>query len=401
MSRTIPNKLFYLNGYILDKIEFPNDENIYLFCHLKRKTMKLKSQRSNSISITRIRKIKHLVFEGKVVWIIVVQRRFYFSKYDKRLWEKLPNVSFKKQTSNVYRINTIKSLKNSTYTHNADSRKSSPMFCSRLVDELPELKIYWDGKIKRVGLDGKNIGKHKQMFTLTNLDKNNLISAISPMNQKELITQIKTIEFSRRKAVKEVCIDMDKFMKSTALKCFPKAKIVIDQFHVIQYALWNLDKYRCRMQKMKKLNLMPAKQLLAKPYYKLNDYQKVKLSLCLLEHHDLKDGYEIIQNLRKIYIAKSYLEAKKQLDFVLELCKNSQIPDMIDFRKTLLRWYDEILNYHLSKTTNAFTEGIHNRFECIKRNHYGVRNYDRFVKRLMYTFIPTTLFTELLSKVVG
>lgn len=190
-------------------------------------------------------------------------------------------------------------------------------------------------------------------------------------------------------------------MKSVALNCFPLAKIVIDQFHVIQYCIWNLDKYRCRIQKMKKLNLMPAKQLLGKPYYKLTDEEKVKLSLCLLEYPDLKEGYEILQNLRKIYSAKSYLEAKKQLDYVIELCNNSQIPDMLDFIKTLLRWYSEILNYHLSKTTNAFTEGIHNRFECIKRNHYGVKNYDRFVKRLMYTFIPATLFTELLSKVVG
>ncbi len=393
--------MFDLYGYVLDKIEVPNDENIYLFCHLKRKTMKFKSQRSKSISTIRKRKIKHQIFEGKIVWIMIKQRRFYFSKNDKRLWEKLPNVSVKKQSTNIYRSNSIKSLRNSTYTHTADSRKSSPMFCSRLVDELPEINIYWPTKIKRIGLDGKNIGKHKQMFTLTNLDKNNLISAISPMNQKQLITQIKTIKFSHRKAVKEVCIDMDKFMKSVALKCFPKAKIVIDQFHVIQYCIWNLDKYRCRMQKMKKLNLMPAKYLLAKPYYKLNDCQKVKLSLCFLEHPDLKKGYEIIKNLRKIYSAKSYLEAKKQMDYVIDLCEKSQIPDMIEFRETLLRWYSEILNYHLSKTTNAFTEGIHNRFECIKRNHYGVRNYDRFVKRLMYTFIPASLFTELLSKVVG
>jgi len=401
MSRTIPIKMFDLTGYILEKIEFPNDTNIYLFCHLKRKTMKFKSQTSNRISTTRKRKIKHQIFEGKIVWIIIEQRRFYFSKYDKRLWEKLPNISIKKQTSDTYRLNTIKSLKNSTYTYNAETRKSSPMFCSRLVDDLPEINIYWPTVIKKIGLDGKNIGKHKQMFTLTNLDKNELISAITPMNQKQLINHINTTEFSHRKAVKEVCIDMDKFMKAVALKCFPLAKIVIDQFHVIQYCIWNLDKYRCRIQKIKKLNLMPAKQLLAKPYYKLKNEEKVKLSLCLLEHPDLKEGYEILKNLRKVYTAKSYFDAKKQLDYVIELCKNSQIPDMIDFRKTILRWYDEILNYHLSKTTNSFTEGIHNRFECIKRNHYGVRNYDRFVKRLMYTFIPATLFTDLLSKVVG
>lgn len=173
-----------MQGFILDKIVQKDENNIYLNCHLQTKRMRYKSQRSSYVTTTRKRRIKHLIFEGKTVWIIIEQRRFYFSKYNKRLWERLPNISRGKQTTNIYRINSIKSLGNSTYTHTANSRKSSPIFCSRLVDELPEINIYWPTKIKRVGLDGKNIGKHKQMFTLTNLDKNKLISAISPMNQQ-------------------------------------------------------------------------------------------------------------------------------------------------------------------------------------------------------------------------
>lgn len=39
--------------------------------------------------------------------------------------------------------------------------------------------------------------------------------------------------------------------------------------------------------------------------------------------------------------------------------------------KTLTRWYEEMLNYYISKTTNAYTEGIHNHFERLKRNHFG------------------------------
>lgn len=401
MSRTLLVKMFNLEGYVLDKMKIDDNQNILLFCHLKRKTMKFKSQISNSVCTTKLRKIKHQVFEGRVVWIVIKQRRFYFSKYDKRLWEKLPNISCRKQTSDMYRINTIKSLQKATYTHNAILRGCSAMFSSRLVDELPDIKFNWPDIISKVGLDGKNIGKFKQGFTLTNLDKNELISAIPPMSQKNLINTLNDIDLRLRMGVKEVCIDMDKFMKSVALKCFPEAKLVIDQFHVIQCAIRDLDKYRCRKQKMENVNLMPAKQLLAKPYYKLKDHEKVKLSLCLLEHPDLKKGHEILKNLRKVYQVKSYAKAKEQLNYVIELCHKSQIPDMMDFKDTLLRWHDEILNYHLSKTTNAYTEGIHNRFECIKRSHYGVKNYDRFVKRLMYTFIPAALFADLLSKVVG
>jgi len=38
------------------------------------------------------------------------------------------------------------------------------------------------------------------------------------------------------------------------------------------------------------------------------------------------------------------------------------------------------------KTTNAYTEGIHNHFERIKRNHFGIRNIERFLQKV--TILP-------------
>lgn len=402
MSGTQLSKIFDLHGYILDQVKYPDDKEILLFCHLKRKTMKSKSRSSSCVCAKRIRKIKHQVFEGRLVWIVVEQRRYYFKKTDQRLWEKLPNVSLKKQTTDSYRRNSIIALKNSTYSYSSQQRLASPMFSSRLIDELPELRFYWPKEILKVGLDGKNIGKRKNMYTLTDLAARQLISALPPMKLRALVEAIKdNVPLERRLAVKEVCIDMDKFMLSVARQSFPNANIVIDQFHVIQDAVRNLDAFRLRIQKMRGINLNFLKQIMAKPAFKLNRQERKILEQTFKRIPELKTGYVIIQELRKAYRLKGIESAKEQLELTINLCLSSKIPDMLELAGTLKRWKEKILNYHLSRTTNAFTEGIHNRFETIKRNHFGVRNYPRFVKRLMYIFLPMAIFTDLLSKVVG
>ncbi|MCX6743275.1 MAG: transposase [Candidatus Parcubacteria bacterium] len=362
MSGTSLSKIFDLKGYILDRVEYRDDREILLHCHLKRKTMRFKSQSSKAVCAQRLRKIKHQVFEGRLVWLMIAQRRFYFSKPDKRLWEKLPNVALKKQTTESYRRNSIMALKNSTYSYSSQQRLASPMFSSRLVDELPELKFYWPEEITKIGLDGKNIGRRKNMFTLTDLDGKKLISALPPMSQRELINAIKSnVPLELRNAVKEVCIDMDKFMLSVVRQCFPDAEVVIDQFHVIQAAIRNLDAFRIRIQKMQGVNLNFLKYLLAKSPFELDRHQRKLLERTFEKIPRLKIGYGIIQELRKVYRQRDIKAAKKQLESTKRLCLESKIPDMLELAGMLKRWDEEILNYHLSKTTNAFTEGIHNR----------------------------------------
>jgi len=95
-------KIFNLDGYILDKVEEKNNE-ILLYCHIQKKSMKYKSETSKNINTTRTRKIAHSIFETKKVFIIIKQRRFYFSKYRKILWESLPQVKKKQQTTLTFK----------------------------------------------------------------------------------------------------------------------------------------------------------------------------------------------------------------------------------------------------------------------------------------------------------
>lgn len=102
MQKSDLKKVFELDGYILDKVEEFGNE-ILLHCHLQKKNMRFKSEISNRVNTTRIRKILHSILEDKKVCISIKQRKFYFSKCNKRLWEELPQVKKGQQTSTTFK----------------------------------------------------------------------------------------------------------------------------------------------------------------------------------------------------------------------------------------------------------------------------------------------------------
>ncbi len=46
--------------------------------------------------------------------------------------------------------------------------------------------------------------------------------------------------------------------------------------------------------------------------------------------------------------------------------------------KTIRRWIDEIVAYFDNRTTQGVVEGINQKIKLIKRNAYGLTNFDNF-----------------------
>ena len=102
MSKKQLKNLFTLDGYVLDKVENLKNE-ILLHCHIQKQTMKCKSEVSRKINTTRLRKITHSIFESKKVFILIKQRKFYFPKHKKILWESLPQVKPRQQQTITFK----------------------------------------------------------------------------------------------------------------------------------------------------------------------------------------------------------------------------------------------------------------------------------------------------------
>lgn len=186
---------------------------------------------------------------------------------------------------------------------------------------------------------------------------------------------------------------MDTFYINLAKECFPKAKVVIDHYHVIQWGVKKMDELRLLLQNIHKQKF-PVKHIIQKPIYQLTKNEVKKLELCFEAFPDLKRAWKIVHQLREIYRQKNWRTGFSQLRKVIWLCEQSEIEQMKDLARTLRRRKYEILNYYISKTTNAVTEALHNRFETIKRNHCGIKNVERFAKRLMFCILPFVTIAE-------
>jgi len=192
---------------------------------------------------------------------------------------------------------------------------------------------------------------------------------------------------------------MDNFYINIAKECFPNAKIVIDHYHVITWGLRLMQSVRTTLQIIHRKNF-DVKKLLQKPSNQLTDDEFKKLQPCFEAFPEVKVAWKIIHQLRKIYWQKNWKKAESQLRKVVWLCEQSCIDEMKDLAKTLKRRKEHILNYYISKTTNAKTEALHSRFEMLKRQHYGIRNIERFSKRLMFCLLPFSILTDIFAQTV-
>jgi transposase len=199
--------------------------------------------------------------------------------------------------------------------------------------------------------------------------------------------------------VTEVCTDMDNFYINAAKECFPNAKIVIDHYHMIAWGLKFMNSLRTTLQVVygKKFDV---KKIMMKPAYQLTEEEYQKLQPCFEAFPEVKVAWKIIHQLRKIYWQKDWKKAESQLRKVIWLCEQSYIDEMKDLAKTLKRRKEHILNYYISKTTNAVTEALHSRFETMKRQHCGIRNVERFAKRLMFSLLPFAILADIFTQTV-
>lgn len=187
-------------------------------------------------------------------------------------------------------------------------------------------------------------------------------------------------------------MDMDTFYRGVAEECFPHARIVVDKFHVIQWAIIQMDDLKRVLESLHKKKFKITK-IIKTPPQKLTEKEQENLKACFEYYPDLKRAWLIVQEVRRIYQKSNWRSAYSQLRKVIWYCQQSQLEEMESLAKTLQRWKDQILNYYISKTTNAYTEGIHNKFETLRREHCGIRNIERFAKRLMFCLLPFSIIT--------
>lgn len=184
MHKNHLKKMFKLEGYILDNVEYRKD-GTFLHCHVQKSSMTYSGERSLRVNDTRERCLPHMMLEDETVILVVTQRRFYFPKHKTKRWERLPDVGKRKQTTNTFRLNTLRELQRDNYSGTGFKRKKSHMYSAHLLDSM-DFKVEWKDKIEKIGMDGKGVGRNKVVHNIVNLDKNKPLLVLPNLRQKQV-----------------------------------------------------------------------------------------------------------------------------------------------------------------------------------------------------------------------
>ena len=246
--------------------------------------------------------------------------------------------------------------------------------------------------------------------------KGTLVAMVEGVKSDDVIDVINRIPERHRRLVKEVTLDMSNGMNRIVTRCFPCAIKVIDRFHVQKEACEAVQELRIRhrwdaIQEETDLRedakwlgkeyhpfIFPngdtKKQLLARSRYllfkspdKWSKSQKERAAILFAQYPDLKEAYSLSHSLRMIFSKRLKKdEARLMLARWYDKVDNSGFTSFNTIAGTIYEHYDEILNYFVNRSTNAFAESFNAKIKTFRAQLRGVTDLKFFLYRLTKLF---------------
>jgi transposase len=242
--------------------------------------------------------------------------------------------------------------------------------------------------------------------------KGALVAIVEGTSSEKVIEVLQKIPEDKRNGVEEVTLDMAESMRKIVRRCFPKARRVIDRFHVQKLAYdalqemrithrWDAINEETNLQEQSKLsgkkyiphvfkNGDTKKQLLARSRYllfksadKWTEKQKRRAEILFDEYPDIKKAYSLTHSLRMIYSKNTIKDAAR-----LNLAKwynqvtDSEFKSFNTISATIYEHYEEILNFFVNRSTNASAESFNAKIKSFRASLKGVIDINFFLFRL-------------------
>ena len=220
------------------------------------------------------------------------------------------------------------------------------------------------------------------------------------------------IDEKKREDVEEVTLDLSDSMRKIVRHCFPKAKRVIDRFHIQKLAIDAVQQMRIEYRwaalqqandekenaKLEKIAYQPltfengdtrsellvrSRYLLFKSSEKWTDEQKLRAKILFREYPDIKKAYGLSHSLRMIFAKNTIKDAAR-----LSLAKWYNNVAEAGFHSfnviaaTFYEHYEDILNFYINRSTNAAAESFNAKIKLFRANLRGVVDKSFFLFRL-------------------
>ena len=379
-------KLLGLKDIILINIEEFSDSKVIEF-KMQQRIHKCPSCNSETSKVHdyRVQQVKDIPMFGYNTILKVHKRRHVCKACGKKFYESLPFLPKYQRTTNRLWMYILKELEETRSMKSiAFSVNLSGPSIARVIDKVSYGLSSLPNTISIDEFKG-NAGRKFQCI-LTNPRKQEVLDILPERTIEGLSAYFST--FKDRNNVKYVVMDMSNLFRSMAKNCFPKAQIIADKYHVYRQVQWAFEDVRKQEQKKfatsRRRYFKRSRTLLLKGQENLSEEEFEQVAQMLSVSKALAQAYYLLHEFRNIMKSKTKEEAKSKLS---AWYMHVGVTELNRFKKcvnTFVDWNEEILNAFETGLTNGYTEGCNNRIKVLKRNAYGVRNFDRFRKRILH-----------------
>jgi len=260
----------------------------------------------------------------------------------------------------------------------------------------------------KMSIDDKAIG-HEGFSILSNGETGKIAMMIESCKSVEVAQAISLFGNDLNK-VESISCDMSAGYINVYSQELPRAKVVIDKFHVMQYVYDAVLDVRTRIKKelsgqlskgkekteedkeiLKKLDtLKHCRYPLTQSPQKWSEAGMEVMSEVFENHNELKVAYDLTQEFKKWYDISNQFKPKTKI--IQELhewyfrAKQSEFDEFKSVVKMIRKHENEIINFFECKQTNAKAERLNGKINRFISNNYGIKDKDFAMYRIANYF---------------
>ncbi|WP_338209718.1 ISL3 family transposase, partial [Lactiplantibacillus paraxiangfangensis] len=242
---------------------------------------------------------------------------------------------------------------------------------------------------------------HQMSFIAIDGDSHQLVTVLPDRLNRNIKKHfLNHYSLKERNEVQQIVIDFNAQYQSVIREVFPKAKIIADNFHLVQMGLQALN--QTRVQLMHHFSSDTREYRILKHHWRLflKSYSNLETRKPQWFTH-LKDwftqeqliltGLELDPIFQHTYFtAHALVDALRTRDyqrFIEALSRTDKVSSQLETTmKTYRKHLSLIKNMMASTYSNGPLEGVNRKIKQIKRTAYGYKNWSRFYTRIRIEF---------------
>jgi len=409
MSKSITSLLGIQGWFKVENI-FEEKSTIHLFLKQLRKTGDCPRCARRTLAgydKQASRSFLHTTIGPKLLFIHISPRRFVCPcSPSKPFREKLPGIRSRRTTTKRFDQELLTHLSGQSFkTVERKYTLTYPAVRARLLEAINPMDIRWDLLMSfpeiHLGLDGHHLVNRRFVETIAEV-KQRIPLGILPSDSKMTVRQaLLTCPEDLKGRVRSATVDMTEGTINVLCDAFPGISIVIDHYHVIQDAGRRLNQTRLIEQealnqartrhRLSRIEIPGHLMRKAREHLSEKRREKEYLDTMLSCYPRLRVWYLCKERLRDIYKVDNRQEAEILLSSLITTMRTSDDIELRLWGKTLIRFKEEILNYFIFRTTNAYTEGLHVRCKLVQRISCGFRNAEVYIRKALLLLLPLSV----------